>query len=347
MRILCVTSVRNEGPFLLEWIAHMLGAGITDFLIYSNNCEDGTTDILDSLHKADVIEHAPQIVEPGQSPQWQALRTAWKHPKRKAADWAIVCDVDEFPNIHLHGNTFPDLIAALPTDADGILLPWRLFGNKGIARFADAPITQQFTHAAPPDLSYPISATFFKALFRTNGPFHQFGVHRPKQKSPDKAPLPRWIDGSGRLLHEGFARNTKRLSLFGYPAARDLVECNHYSLKSAESFLIKRARGLPNRSRKQIDLSYWVDRNFNTIEDTSIAAMRPNTVTALVHLNTVPKITELHEASVRWHQSKFRDLIKDEATHALFAQLLMAGDTKPLPPHTALQLVKWYQDTKN
>lgn len=346
MRILCVTSVRNEAPFLLEWIAHMQGAGVTDFLIYSNDCEDGTDALLDALDTAGTVDHIPQTVEAGQSPQWQAFRAAWKHPKRKAADWAIVCDVDEFPNIHAAGHTFPDLIAALPDGTDGILLPWRLFGNNGVARFTDAPVTKQFTRAAPPDLSYPISTTFFKALFRTDGPFNQFGIHRPKQKSPNKAPLPRWVDGSGRPMPDGFAKNEKRLSLFGLSQGRGLVECNHYSLKSAESFLIKRARGLPNRSEKPIDLSYWVDRNFNTVEDTSITKMRPATEAALAKLHTIPDIPALHAAGVSWHQTRFLNLIKDEPTHVLFTQLLLAGDSKTLDPATAMQLVAWYQNVE-
>lgn len=346
MRILCVTSVRNEGPFLLEWIAHMQGAGITDFLIYSNDCEDGTTDLLDALHIADIIEHIPQAVEDGQSPQWQAFRAAWKHPKRKAADWAIVCDVDEFPNIRVTGHTYPDLIAALPDGTDGILLPWRLFGNNGITRFEDAPITQQFTRAAPPQLTYPISATFFKTLFRTEGPFNQFGIHRPRQKSPDKAPLPHWVDGSGRPIPKGFAENEKRLSLFGHPSGRSMVECNHYSLKSAESFLIKRDRGLPNRSQKQIDLGYWIDRNFNTVEDTSIASMAPHTAAALAQLHSVPNISDHHQRCVDWHKARFADLIQLEPEYQLFSQILLAGDSRVIEEAEVHNIIHGYQKPK-
>ena len=73
MKITLVTTMRNEGPYLLEWIAHHRAAGVSDFLIYTNDCDDGTDALLDVLAAAEIITHVPQI--PGKRPpQWQALR---------------------------------------------------------------------------------------------------------------------------------------------------------------------------------------------------------------------------------------------------------------------------------
>ena len=33
--------MRNEAPFILEWIAYHRAIGFDDFLIYSNDCSDG------------------------------------------------------------------------------------------------------------------------------------------------------------------------------------------------------------------------------------------------------------------------------------------------------------------
>ena len=41
-KILAVLTVRNEGAFLLEWLAHHRACGFTDFLVFSNDCQDGT-----------------------------------------------------------------------------------------------------------------------------------------------------------------------------------------------------------------------------------------------------------------------------------------------------------------
>ena len=55
MRITAVTCVKNEGPFLLEWIAFNRLVGVTDFLFYSNDCSDGTDTLLDALGDCGVV----------------------------------------------------------------------------------------------------------------------------------------------------------------------------------------------------------------------------------------------------------------------------------------------------
>lgn len=343
MRILSVTSVRNEGPYLLEWIAHHRAAGITDFLIFSNDCDDGTDAMLNALANADVITHVPQVREGKKSVQWQALKAAWKHPIRKTADWVLVSDVDEFVNIHTGAHTFPELLAALPENTDAVAIPWRLFGHSGGVGIEAAPVTEQFTHAISPDTNYPVSAGMFKTLFRAKGPFNQLGVHRPKQKSADKSALPRFVDGSGIPLPDIFTKMQQRLSLFGLSKGRTLVEMNHYSVRSAAAFLVKRDRGLPNRAHKSVDLAYWVERNFNTVEDRSISAMAPATKVAMAELLSIEGLDELHKASLTWHRNRFASLVREPDFHQLLVHILTASGSTVLPEQLQLQLVKWYQ----
>lgn len=343
MRILCVTSVRNEAPYLLEWISHNQSIGVTDFLVFSNDCEDGTHEMLETLRESGIVEHIPQTISDGDSPQWQALRAAWKHPLRKACDWALVCDVDEFVNVHVGQGTLTDLIAAIPQEADGVLLPWRLFGNNDLAFYEDRPVTELFTASMAEDCNYPVAATFFKSMIKTDGPFNQFGVHRPKQKPPEKSRLPVWVNGGGQLMPEFFARNPQRLSLYELPNSRNLAECNHYSLKSAESFIVKRARGLPNRSDKNIDLAYWVERNFNTVDNHSIAKMAKATQKRHSELLSIPNVRDLHEAAVQWHRNKFLGQMKSEAEHQLFSQVMVSGGSQSSPLDVTQKIIGWYQ----
>ncbi|MCT4557159.1 MAG: glycosyltransferase family 2 protein [Pelagimonas sp.] len=339
MRILCVTSVKNEAPYLLDWLAHIRGVGVTDVLIYSNDCSDGTHEMLQALKTAGIVTHMPQTLAAEESPQWQALRAAWKHPLRKTCDWALVCDTDEYLNIHVGQGRIPDLIKAVPTDTDAITLPWRLFGSSGQIWAQDRPTPQVFTRAATPECQYPIAASFFKSLFRLNGPFNQFGVHRPRQKSPDKAGLPRWVDGSGQRLPRVFCETQNRLSLLGYGAARDLVEMNHYSLRSVESFVVKQDRGLPNRSDKKLDLSYWAERNFNTVEDLSIQRMAPACDREYAQLMALPGIRDLHDRGVAWHRARFAQLSAQAHVYKLFTRLALCGDSRELPQDVAQRLL--------
>ena len=338
MRLLLVSAMRDEGPHLLEWIAHHRALGITDFLIFSNDCNDGTDALLDALAPVGVV-HERNLPPPDKSLQWNALHQAWAHALRKAADWIVCIDSDEFINLRAPLTDIPGLIEAAG-DPDAITLEWRLFGHNGAARLEDIPTTQRFTRASPPAVPYPVGARQFKTLFRANGPFRQIGVHRPRLKKDQTA---RWVNGSGQPLPDAFAQAEQRINLWGQPEATGLVQLNHYSVRSVESFLLKRARGLPNRRGKQIDLTYWVERNFNTVEDNTIARHADATARELAALHALPHVTDLHAAAHAHHHAAFEALMRDEANIKLYGRLLMAADSAALPAHTAQELIARYQ----
>ena len=62
MRICAILTVRNEGAFLLEWLAHHRAVGVTDFVVFSNDCDDGTDLILDRLAAMGLIHHHPKCL---------------------------------------------------------------------------------------------------------------------------------------------------------------------------------------------------------------------------------------------------------------------------------------------
>ena len=113
MKILSASTVRNEGPYLLEWIAWHQVLGVTDFLVYSNDCDDGSDLLLNRLAEHGVLVHETHQPQPDRSIQWSALSAAWKHPLRKAADWMLISDLDEFPVIHTGEGRLTDLIGSL------------------------------------------------------------------------------------------------------------------------------------------------------------------------------------------------------------------------------------------
>ncbi|MGA1613547.1 MAG: glycosyltransferase family 2 protein [Lutimaribacter sp.] len=109
MRITAVTCVKNEGPFLLEWIAYNRLIGVNAHLFYSNDCTDGTDLLLDALAARGLVHHLPNPAE-GRNYQMEALKHAQSHPSVRGADWVWVADVDEFLNIHVGDHTIDALI---------------------------------------------------------------------------------------------------------------------------------------------------------------------------------------------------------------------------------------------
>ncbi|MEO0932128.1 MAG: glycosyltransferase family 2 protein, partial [Pseudomonadota bacterium] len=144
MRVLVITTMRNEAPFILEWLAYHQHIGVTNFLVYSNDCDDGTDELLDRLAALGHLHHERNHSGGKKSVQWRALNKAKNHATTREADWIYVTDVDEFLCIHAGEGYIADLLAACP-EADGFALPWRMFGNAGVETFVDAPILSQFT----------------------------------------------------------------------------------------------------------------------------------------------------------------------------------------------------------
>ena len=315
-----VTTMRNEAPFILEWIAYHRAIGFTDFLVYTNDCNDGTDLLLDRLEQLGIVSHVPNPRRGKKPVQWTALKRAANHPAVRKADWVFVADVDEFLNIHAGDGHLDDLFAAHP-DADGFHLSWRMFGANGRTAFEDQPVTEQFTTAAPAALVWPWRAVQFKSLYRNSGPSHKLGVHAP-QRGPGAGI---WVDDNGHITAD--VQGT--VMVHSAPRYR-LAQINHYALGSAESFLVKCDRGRPNHTDQAIDLAYWLDRNLNAVEDTSIQRHAKATAADFAALMADPVIADLHAKGVSWRKARIAALMLEPDFFYLFAQITQASPTQVL-----------------
>ncbi|AHD01264.1 glycosyltransferase family 2 protein [Leisingera methylohalidivorans] len=333
MRVLAVLCVRNEAAFLLEWLAHHRAAGFTDFLVFSNDCQDGTDRMLDHLQDMGQLVHVRNEGPYDKGGiQFTALKQADRHPLMTQADWVLVLDIDEFVCIKTGGGKVADLLAALP-EADAVTLTWRLFGNAGAVRYQDAPVTEQFTRCAPEVIHWPWRAVMFKTLYRNDGTYRKCGVHRPRDLgSPAQLDSFRWYDCEGRELGRAF--KTKRLfSNYGQPNGR-LAQLNHYPLGAMESYVLKADRGRVNR-QAELGMDYWVERNYCSAEDTSIARYGPASADLRAVLMDDPELARLHSRAVAWRRARFAGLMTQEPYRALFARLLMTPPARPVSPAAA------------
>lgn len=333
MRLTAVTCVKNEGPYLLEWIAYHRLRGVTDFLFYSNDCDDGTDDLLTALaaHEAlpgigGRVHHLPNPAE-RRNFQMEALRDARRHAVVREADWLWIADVDEFADVFCGDGSFGALIAACP-DAQAISLHFQFMANGGQRAFVDAPVIGQFDRSHNPDIWCDQTAIEVKTLVHRDVPLRYLGAHRPFLR---KGAAIRWVDGSGRPVPEAFAegRIQRRLRKFPARGARQLASLNHYALRSLEGYLIKRARGDVNREGRIFDLTYWQERNDSAVTDRRIQRHLPALEDALRRLCAVPEIAALHAACVAAHHAKARVLMADPEGAALARDLMALPDLPP------------------
>lgn len=339
LKFLAVMTVRNEAAFLLEWLAHHRAVGFTDFLIFSNDCQDGTDAMLDRLDEMGWVTHVRNTgpFDKG-GIQFTALKRAERLEIVKAADWILALDVDEFVNIHAGDGTLPALLAALP-EASAITLTWRLFGNNDVVDYTDAPVTRTFIRCAPVVMYWPWRSAMFKTLYRNDGIYRKLGVHRPR--SPDKSRLKeaRWFDGEGRPLPPQFL--TQRIFSNYGRSNYGLVQLNHYALGAMQSFVLKADRGRAVHSDHMLDVDYWVERNFNQDEDLTIQRMSAVSEPIRQELLADPVLGPLHEAAVDWRHARFAALMEQEPFRALFARLLMTPPSRPVSVATARKLTRF------
>ncbi len=331
MRVCAILTVRNEGAFLLDWIAHHRACGVTHFVVASNDCDDGTDAMLDRL--AGITGWLAHLPNPGpwkRGVQFAALDLAAGHPFVTGADWVLPLDIDEFVNVHAGDRTIPALVAACP-GATAIALTWRLFGNAGVVTWDGRPVPEVFTRAAPRALPWPWRAHLFKTLVRNDGTYGRPGVHRPRAPDPARIADAVWVDGSGRRLPPRYARS----GLFTPPGSdcHGLVQLNHYALGAADSFILKADRGRAVHGRDRLGMDYWVDRNWCDEDDASIAALGPARDALRDDLLSDAVLRRLHAAAADWRAARFAQLMSgDEAVRGLFARCLMTGPSRPPAP---------------
>lgn len=299
---LIFTTMKNEGPFMLEWIAHNLSLGFDGFVIYTNDCVDGTDQIAMRLEELGIANHVPNPIEPGANPQHRALNRARKHPWVLAADWLMCLDGDEFINITVGDRSLQGLIEAAG-DVDAISLAWRLFGCGGVEAYQDAPVTEQFILADHPTEYANGRAFGLKTLFSNNGSFGRFGPHRPKDMPADRPEPVRWADASGKLM------DPQKIGWRAWPGFdHSHARIHHYAVRSVESFIVKRDRGRTNHINVDQAEDYWIDMNVNRIEDTSIAPLRDRAKPIFDKLAADPVLAQLHETACAWHRDKIAEL---------------------------------------
>jgi len=314
-----VGCMKNEAPYIIEWIAYHRAIGVDNFIIYTNDCSDGTTEILDRLQEMGVIVHENNDNWKGNSPQQAALNRAIKHPLMKKADWVTHIDVDEFINVRFGNGTLPEFIERVG-DATNVAMTWRLFGHNGVSKLADELVIGQFDHAAPKFCPKPHTVWGFKTLYRNINAYEKISCHRTTKLRENKRDDVKWVNGNGAVMAGGIADNGWRSSLktIGY----DLIQLNHYALRSAESYLIKRQRGRALHVDRSIGINYWLRMDFNSHQDVTIQRNMDRTSAEVTALKGDAKLLSLHKGGLEWHNAKAAELHKMPEFEDLYKQAL-------------------------
>ncbi|MGB3244487.1 MAG: glycosyltransferase family 2 protein [Sulfitobacter sp.] len=314
-----VGCMKNEAPYIIEWIAYHRAIGVDSFLIYTNGCDDTTDQILGRLQEMGIVQHRSNEDWKGKSPQQHALNNSLKEPVIRNAEWIAHIDVDEFMNIRTGNGTLDDLFAAVP-DATNIAMTWRLFGHNDVTAISDDFVIEQFDTCAPKYCPKPHTVWGYKTMFRNIGAYAKISCHRPNKLAERFESKVKWVNGSGRdmtrdAMHNGW-RSSK--SNVGY----DLLQLNHYALRSAESFLIKRQRGRALHVDRSIGINYWIRMDWCDFRDITIKRNVPRVRAEYDNLMQDGALRTFHSEGLAWHKAKAAELRGMDEFSDLYTQAL-------------------------
>ena len=178
--ICLVTTVKNEGPFILEWLAHYRALGVERFLIFSNDCDDGTDALLDRLDDLGIVRHLPNPSNAARERMHHRMALAYApyHKEVQRADYMLILDVDEFIQVRLGDGTLPGLLAALG-GPDVLTLSELLYGFGGVMAFEDRPVTEQFLVSNDAEPGPMRARRGVKSLVRVGQHVKHYSNHRP------------------------------------------------------------------------------------------------------------------------------------------------------------------------
>lgn len=256
-RIAIAAILKNEAPYLLEWIAYHRVMGIEQFFIADNVSDDGTSELLTALDKAGVIRRLLYPGSPGEPPQLAAYDALLKTYGRNA-DWIAAIDCDEFLTPTDGCTSINDLLAPIETDptVGAISVNWTLYGSSHQAGPTNEPVIARFSMRAQDGSGIN---KVYKTIVRTKAYLrpglnpHYFELHA-RYRSVQ-------TDGTGLAWSDGEPGVSAKI-------VWTRMRLNHYFVKSRSEFdLIKVPRGradLPNAWRSEQD---FVMHDANDLSD--------------------------------------------------------------------------------
>jgi hypothetical protein len=176
--VAAVATIRNEGLYLLEWIAFNRAIGLADIFVYTNDNVDGSDELLQVLAHLGIIRLLRNSIASGTDPQ----RKAYQHAihllhELRAYKWVIFIDADEFLVLdQRYDHNIGNFLAHVETTFSGIqpgavLFPWDWRLSDLSFKKTDGLLFERYQHS--------VRHNSIKALTRLKAALGMWGVHVP------------------------------------------------------------------------------------------------------------------------------------------------------------------------
>ena len=208
--------MKNEGPYLKEWLDFHILVGVTKFYLYDNESNDDTVKILQPYIKKGIVEYT---YWPGRAMQMPAYHDIINKHSLDTR-WLALIDLDEFL-VPVVNDTVPEFLHTLPAGFAQLVVSWVIYGSSGHKTKPKGLVIENFKHHA--SKTWGVKSIINPRLLVGYTNLHANFIAG-------------WtIDNNGKKL--GYINQTKN------PPAYNKLRCNHYYTKSYDEYIARLNRG--------------------------------------------------------------------------------------------------------
>lgn len=237
---LSITAImKNEGPYLKEWLDYHILVGVDKFYLYDNESTDNTTEILKPYIKRGIVDYT---YYPGKAQQMNAYHDSLnKHYNE--TKWMAIIDLDEFIVVTEHEN-IPEYLNTLPQNFAQLTIGWVQYGSSGHKTKPDGLLMENYKRHA--EKSWGIKSIVNPRLVidLTNPHSHIVAGFT--------------IDENGKKLGRIIQDENRNITT-------NKIRCNHYVTKSFEEYVARMNQGSATTQKsteyRSIEKFNWYDRN--------------------------------------------------------------------------------------
>lgn len=251
-KIAIVAIVKNEAPYIGEWIEYHKLIGIEKFYVFDNDSTDNLSEIIKPYVEDGTVVYQRMG---GSKRQIDAYNYALRK-YGKFHEYFAVIDLDEF--IFMTGEEklipFLDHFFADYPQAGGCAVNWAIFGSSGYKEKPDAPVTQVYLYRGEQNFE---KNRHIKTICRVDRVWGFLGPHCAVYKKKFVAISTK----GGDAVYGSFTKETSWNS----------IRINHYFTKSFSEFQSKRDRGKADADDIRT-LSEFDEHDVNDVYDNGMVA---------------------------------------------------------------------------
>lgn len=208
--------MKDEGPYLKEWLDFHILVGIKKFFLYDNESTDNTTEILKPYIKRGIVEYHYFPGKRMQHPAYMDIINNHSNDTR----WLALIDLDEFL-VPVNHDTVAEFLHTMPDNFAQLVVTWVMYGSSGHIHKPDGLLMENYKWHAE-------RQSGIKSIINPRLLIEYHSLHANF--------IAGWtIDNNGHKLG--------RINQSYAPPLYNNLRLNHYYTKSYDEYIARQARG--------------------------------------------------------------------------------------------------------